>query len=282
MNQTKAVLITGCSSGIGLCAAHGLKNRGYHVIATARKEADVASLEKEGLESLQLDLDNSSSIQKAVEETLSRTNGQIYGLFNNGAYGQPGAVEDLSRDVLRAQFETNIFGTHELTNLVIPAMRKHGCGRIIQNSSVLGLINLPYRGAYNATKFALESLSDTLRLELHGTGIHVSLIEPGPIISKFRVNAQAMYQKHIDRENSAHREYYKGVDARLNKKGNASRHTLPPEAVLDKVIHALESNKPKIRYPVTQPTYVAAIAKRLLPAAWLDKIMLNYSAKENQ
>lgn len=282
MNQTKAVLITGCSSGIGLCTAHGLKNRGYHVIATARKEADVASLEKEGLETLQLDLDNSSSIQKAVEETLSRTNGQIYGLFNNGAYGQPGAVEDLSRDVLRAQFETNIFGTHELTNLVIPAMRKHGCGRIIQNSSVLGLINLPYRGAYNATKFALESLSDTLRLELHGTGIHVSLIEPGPIISKFRVNAQAMYQKHIDRENSAHREYYKGVDARLNKKGNASRHTLPPEAVLDKVIHALESNKPKIRYPVTQPTYVAAIAKRLLPAAWLDKIMLNYSAKENQ
>ncbi len=282
MPHSKPVLITGCSSGIGHCVAHGLKQRGYPVIATARKAEDVEKLKKEGLDAYRLDLADSASIQDAWQYVLQRTGGKLYGLFNNGAYGQPGAVEDLRRDVLREQFETNLFGTQELTNRVIPVMRQQGEGRIIQNSSVLGIINLPYRGAYNATKFALESLSDTMRLELHGSGVHVSIIEPGPITSRFRANALAMYQKNIDREHSAHREYYKGVDARLNKQGNASKHTLPPEAVLEKVIHALESNKPKIRYPVTQPTYVATIAKRLLPAAWLDKIMLDYSAKENQ
>ncbi len=282
MIKSKPILITGCSTGIGYCVAHGLKERGYRVIATARQAQDVSKLSDEGLEAYQLDLASSESIHTAVNTILSHTDGTIYGLFNNGAYGQPGAVEDLSRDVLREQFETNLFGTQELTNLLIPVMRKQGYGRIIQNSSVLGIINLPYRGAYNATKFALESLSDTMRMELHGSGVYVSLIEPGPITSRFRANALAMYQKNIDREHSAHREYYKGVDARLNKQGNDSKHTLPPEAVLEKVIHALESDKPKIRYPVTQPTYVAAIAKRLLPAAWLDKIMLDYSAKENQ
>jgi len=280
-DSQKAILITGCSSGIGYACAHGLQKRGYRVFASARKQADVERLQQQGLEALQLDLDDSASIQAAVDQVLAATNGQLYALFNNGAYGQPGAIEDLTRDVLRQQFETNLFGWLELTNLLIPVMRQQGEGRIVQNSSVLGLVNIPYRGAYNASKFALESLSDTLRMELHGSGVFVSIIEPGPIKSSFRANALAMYEKHIDREHSAHRDFYKGVDKRLKKPGNASKHTLGPEAVLEKLIHALESPKPKIRYPVTQPTYVATIARRLLPDRLIDKLMRDYSAKEN-
>jgi len=197
MNE-KTILITGCSSGIGLCVARGLSSRGYRVFATARRTADVEALNKEGLESLLLDLDDPHSITAAVEEILTRTNGRLDALFNNGAYGQPGAVEDLSRDVLRAQFETNLLGWHQLTNLVLPVMRSQGHGRIIHNSSVLGFVALRYRGAYNASKYALEGLADTLRLELAGTDIHVSLIEPGPITSRFRENAFAAHSSSPD------------------------------------------------------------------------------------
>ena len=170
-SQGKTILITGCSTGIGYCVAHGLQQRGYRVFATARREESVKALQDEGLESLQLDLDDSDSIKKAVIEILHRTGGELYALFNNGAYAIPGAVEDLSRDAMRAQFETNFFGWLELTNLILPVMRKQGFGRIIQNSSVLGFVALPFRGAYNATKYAVEGLSDTLRLELKNTDI---------------------------------------------------------------------------------------------------------------
>ncbi len=256
--------------------------RGYRVFAAARQAEDVEKLNKQGLEGVFLDLNDSSSISASVETVLTQTDGELFALFNNAAYGQPGAVEDLSRDVLRQQFETNLFGTHELTNLVIPVMRKQGYGRIIQNSSVLGLAALPYRGAYNASKFALEGLSDTLRLELHGTGIHVSLIEPGPIESRFRANAFAMFQQNIDREDSPHRDYYRGVETRLAKQGHAQPFTLPPEAVLKKVIHALESPRPKARYYVTVPTYLFGYARRLLSSRLLDKILLKVSSGENK
>ena len=189
MNNKKSVLITGCSTGIGRSAAEILKQRGYRVFATARKHEDVAQLIEEGFESVQLDLANSASIHAAVKTILHKTDGKLYALFNNGAYGQAGAVEDLTRDMLREQFETNLFGTHELTNLLIPVMRRQGEGRIIQNSSVLGFVSLKYRGAYNASKYALEGLTDTLRMELKGSGIYISLIEPGPIETSFRKNA---------------------------------------------------------------------------------------------
>ncbi|HIE56305.1 MAG TPA: SDR family NAD(P)-dependent oxidoreductase, partial [Chromatiaceae bacterium] len=192
----RSILVTGCSSGIGHHVAHGLARRGYRVFATARTKEDVKRLAREGLrDSLQLDLDDSHSIQQAVELVLDRSGGRLYALFNNGAYGQPGAVEDLSRKTLRKQLETNLLGTHELTCAVLPAMRMAGEGRIIQNSSILGFAAMPYRGAYNCSKFALEGLTDTLRLELVGTGIGVSLIEPGPIRSRFRENA---YRKFIE------------------------------------------------------------------------------------
>jgi len=270
--QTNAILITGCSSGIGRCLAVGLNARGYRVFASVRQEKDMAALAALGLDTLTLDLASSDSIQRAVDEVLARTDGKLFALINNGAYGQPGAVEDLSRAVLRRQFETNLFGTHELTARLLPVFRAQGAGRIIQISSLLGLVSLAYRGAYNASKYALEGLSDTLRLELAGSGIHVALIEPGPIASRFRQNAHATFLTNIDREHSAHRVYYTNVERRLGGTKNQP-FTLPPEAVLTKVIRALEAKRPKPRYFVTVPTIVFAALKRLLPARWLDGLL---------
>jgi short-subunit dehydrogenase len=274
--EQKSVLITGCSSGIGHCLARGLKQRGYRVFATARQAVDVESLTQAGFESLPLDLDSSSSIRTAVETVLARTQGRLYALINNGAYGQPGAVEDLSRATLRAQFETNVFGTQELTNLVIPAMRAQGEGRIVQISSILGIVCFAYRGAYNAAKFALEALSDTMRLELRNTNIHVSIIEPGPITSHFRANAYAAFKRHIDREHSVHREYYARVEQRLGGE-KPLPFTLPPEAVLKKAIKALETRRPKARYAVTFPTTLFAVLRRILPVRALDSILASVS-----
>ncbi|MDP1614907.1 MAG: SDR family oxidoreductase [Methylococcales bacterium] len=273
MNPSKTILITGCSSGIGYAGAHALKKRGHHVIATARNPADVDRLACEGFTSLQLDLADSSSIRQAVNQALELTGGKIDALFNNAAFGQPGAVEDLSREALRFQFETNLFGTHELTNLLIPVMRKQGYGRIIYNSSILGLVAMKYRGAYNASKFALEGLADTLRLELHGSNIHISLIEPGPILSDFRKNAFILYKKNIDSTHSFHKASYDAIEIRLQKEGSAAPFTLPAQAVAEKVIHALESRQPRIRYYVTFPTYLFAVLKRVLPVSWLDGLL---------
>ncbi|XSG85718.1 MAG: SDR family NAD(P)-dependent oxidoreductase [Methylohalobius sp. ZOD2] len=267
------ILITGCSSGIGYVTAQGLKERGYQVFASARKSEDVERLKAEGFEAVQLDLDDSASIQTAVTDVLERTGGTLDALFNNGAWGQVGAVEDLSRDVLRAEFETNLFGTHELTNTVLPIMRRQGHGRILYNSSVLGLIALPYRGAYNASKFALEGLVDTLRLELSGTRIYPVLIEPGPILTKFRDNAYRKFKENIDPEPSPYREVYRKMEEKLTTDGPVVPFTLPPEAVLQKVIYALESPRPKIRYYVTVPTYLFGFLKRVLPLRALDWIL---------
>lgn len=269
----KAVLITGCSSGIGLCCAEGLKARGYRVFATARKAEDVEQLKTQGFEAFRLDIADSDSIREGVEQLLEVTGGKLYGLFNNAGFGQPGAVEDLSRDMLRHQFETNVFGTLELTNLLLPVMRGQEQGRVIINSSVLGFAAMPYRGAYNASKYALEGFADTLRLELAGSGVYVSLVEPGPIRSRFRDNAYALYLKNIEPANSFHRNAYEKMEARLLKKGPSTPYTLGPEAVLEKLIHALEAKRPKARYYVTFPTYLFAYLKRILPDRLLDELL---------
>jgi len=280
--MSRSILITGCSSGIGRCAAAGLKASGWRVFATARTVEDVARLAAEGFESLRLDLDDPASIHGTVDAVLAATGGTLDALFNNAAYGQPGAVEDLSRAALRAQFETNLFGTLELTNRVIPVMRAQGHGRIVMNSSLLGLVALPYRGAYNASKFALEGLTDTLRLELTRSGIHVVLIEPGPVASRFRANAHAAFHRHVDPVASAHRARYAGMERRLSKPGPAAPFTLPPEAVLAKLIAALESPRPRVRYYVTVPTRLFAWLRRLLPYRLLDRVLLRVSAGENR
>ncbi|BBB26264.1 SDR family oxidoreductase [Amphritea japonica] len=279
----KTVLITGCSSGIGHYAAIGLQQRGYRVIATARQLKDVELLKQQGLESTQLDLERSESIQQAMDWVEAETGGELYALFNNGAYGQPGAIEDLSRDLLRQQLEINLLGWHELTCRVLPLMRRQGYGRIIQNSSVLGLITMRFRGAYNTSKFALEGYTDTLRQELADTDIHVSLIEPGPVRSKFRDNAAKAFRDNIDIESSPFHETYKKVLQRLNTEDKGDDpFTLGPESVLDKVILALESKRPKPRYYVTFPTHLFGFLRRILSTRMLDWLLLKASASENK
>ena len=271
--EQRSILITGSSTGIGECVALALHERGYRVFASVRNPDDCARIASAGIETLVLDYRDSASIRAAASEVLEKTNGQLYALFNNGAYGQPGACEDLSREAIREQFETNVFGWMELTNLLLPAMRARGEGRIIQNSSILGFAAMPMRGAYNASKFAIEGFSDTMRLELDGSGIHVCLIEPGPITSRFRANAYEAFLRHIDGESSVHRDTYLKMHERFQKTGNASRFTLPAEAVLKRVVHALESPRPKIRYPVTFPTYLFGWLKRFLSDRTLDRLL---------
>ncbi|MBN1839296.1 MAG: SDR family NAD(P)-dependent oxidoreductase [Campylobacterales bacterium] len=269
--MSKFILITGCSSGIGYTCAHGLKKLGYTVFATCRKDEDVKRLQAEGLNAFKLDLCNSQSLHVALEWMLSQTGGRIDVLFNNGAYGQPGAVEDLKRNVLREQFETNVFGTQELTNLVLPYMRTQKNGRIIYNSSILGFVAMSYRGAYNASKFAIEGLADTMRLELYGSGVEVILIEPGPIRSDFRKNALAKFLEHIDQKNSAHQEVYAKTLRRLEGSGDAP-FTLGAEAVLEVLVKAIETKNPKARYGVTFPTKLFAVLKRIFPTTMMDYV----------
>jgi NAD(P)-dependent dehydrogenase (short-subunit alcohol dehydrogenase family) len=269
----RTVLMTGCSSGIGYDAAHGLAARGWRVFATCRKQSDCDRLIGEGLESFVLDYADEASIISAVETVAARTGGRLDALYNNGAYACPGAVEDLPRDALRDIFEVNLFGYHDLTRRVIPMMRAQGHGRIINCSSVLGLVGMKWRGAYVATKFALEGLSDVLRIEMAGTGIKVILIEPGPITSSIRKNAIPHVEKWIDWKASARATEYAPLIARLYAETGPDQFELPASAVTKKLIHALESPHPKPRYYVTLPTYIGGIGRRLLSTKWLDRLL---------
>ena len=274
MARQKSILITGCSSGIGYDAAHGLAARGWRVFATCRKQVDCVRLRGEGLESFVLDYADEASVSAALAQVLAATGGTLDALFNNGAFALPGAAEDLPRAGLREVFETNVFGWHDLTRQVIPVMRAQGAGRIVNCSSVLGLVCAPWRSAYNASKFAVEGLSDTLRLEMRGTGIEIVLIEPGPITSKIRQNATIAFEKWIDWENSARADAYRTtLLKRLYDKPGKERFELPASAVTRKLVHALESPRPRARYFVTTPTYIMAALKRLLPTRALDWIL---------
>jgi NAD(P)-dependent dehydrogenase (short-subunit alcohol dehydrogenase family) len=267
---TRTVLITGCSSGIGAASAELLRRRGWTVIPTARKAADLERLRQAGFQPVALDVGESASVQQAVAETLRLTNGQLGALVNNAGYGQPGAVEDVSREALRRQFEVNLFGMQELTNAFIPLFRRQGYGRIVNVSSMVGRTSLPFFGAYSATKFAMEAVSDALRIELRGSGIAVSLIEPGPIATAFGNNAVSRAEEHLAVERSRFANLYR--QEMLKRKDNAggNRFTRPPEAVARKILHALESGRPHIRYCVTFPAYLGAFTRRFLPTAWVD------------
>ncbi len=277
MADRPCIIVTGCSSGIGAYCAGALRNDGWRVFATVRKPADMVPLEKAGIEALLMDYTDGPSIAALVQEVERRTGGRIDALFNNGAYGQPGAVEDLPTEALRRQFETNVFGWHELTRRVVPLMRRQGYGRIVQCSSILGLLPYRFRGAYTASKYALEGLSLTLRMELEGSGIHVSLIEPGPIESRFTANALGHIRENIDLEGSAHAEEYKKQLARLEGTGPVNRHKLGPEAVYAALKHALTAGRPRPHYLVTTPARQGALLKRLLPADLFYKLMRSLS-----
>ncbi len=272
----RTILITGCSSGIGLDAAQTLAKRNWRVFATCRQEKDCERLRQAGLESFVLDYSNSASVSDGANQALELSGGKLDALFNNGAYAIPGLVEDLPRGALRAIFETNLFGQFELINLLLPSMRENGHGRIVNCSSVLGFAAMPYRGAYNATKFAMEGLTDTLRLELNDSPLEVILIEPGPINTQIRENSIPPFEQWINWEKSAQRERYENqLRPRLyHPSEKKDRFELPPGAVTEKLIHALESPRPKPRYHVTTPTRIAGILKRLLSTRALDKVLL--------
>ena len=276
----RSVLVTGCSSGIGLDAARTLRARGWQVFASCRQAKDVERLRGEGLTSLVLDHDDSGSIETAVAEVLGVTGGTLDAVFANGAHAVPGRFEDLPRDALRAIFETNLFGPIELVNTVLPTMRRaedgRGRGRILLCSSVLGFAAQPWRGAYNSTKFAMEGWADTLRLELHDTGIEVVLIEPGPIATRIRENSIPHFERWIDVDGAIEREAYENeLKPRLYRPGDGKdRFELQPSAVTEAVIDALERPRPRARYRITTPTRGAAVLKRLLPTRLMDRVLL--------
>ena len=270
-----AVLVTGCSSGIGLAAAHHLKEQGYHVLTTARKPIDVSRLRERGFDAERLDLDDSHSIRQGFEWAVSR-NANLYALFNNAGWGLPGRLEDVSRAALRAIFESNVFGAQELANLAIRYMREHNiAGRIIYNSSVLGYVTIKHRGAYCASKFAMESLADSLRLELATTGIKVVLLEPGPITSEFRANAYKAYKKWMEPEKSLDAVLYRKMEqSHYNlTKGPTDPFTLEPVAVTKALLKALRSPDPRPRYRITLPSVLFWYLRRFLPTRWLDLLL---------
>lgn len=269
----RTILITGCSSGLGYDAAHGLRARGWRVFASCRKAEDCARLMSEGFESPLIDYADSNTIYNGLAEILEKTGGTLDAVYNNGAFACPGAVEDLPRGALRDIFETNLFGVHELTQAVIPVMRQQGHGRIINCSSVLGLVGMKWRGAYVSTKFALEGLTDVLRIEMARTPLHIILLEPGPITSKIRENSIPHFERWIDIKNSARADQYEKLRGRLYEDTGPDRFELPASATTKKLIHALESKRPKPRYYVTTPTYLMGTLRRILPTRALDWVI---------
>lgn len=277
ISQKKTILITGCSSGIGAYCAKALKERGWRVFATARKEQDLHYLKEQGFEAFYLDYCEPESIAALAATVLELCDNRLDALFNNGAYAQPGAVEDLPLHALRLQFDANFFGWHDLTQRLIPAMRACKNGRLVHCSSILGLVPMKWRGAYVSSKFALEGLMLVQRMELEGSGISVSMIEPGPITSKFTVNAAGYAEKYIDMEKSVHVEDYRRQFAKLQSGGTKSSVKLGPDAVFEVLLHALESKRPRPHYLVTRPAKMGILAKRLLPARWLYKMLSDQS-----
>lgn len=273
--QSRTALVTGCSTGIGLATARLLRERGWTVWPTARKTDDLARLRSDGFEPVELDLHDPDSVRRAAEEALKRGGSRLGALVNNAGYGQPGAVEDLTREALRRQFEVNLFGLHELTAHVLPAMREQGYGRIVNVSSVLGRLTIPFMGAYCASKHALEALSDALRIELRGTGVAVSIVEPGPIETAFRKNAFESGQEHLDLDRSRFGERYASEGKRRAAKNfrSSDPFTALPEAVARRIVHAVESSSPRRRYPVTLPARAGSILARLLPHAVMDWLL---------
>lgn len=276
-NRQRNIIITGCSSGIGAYCAEALHSQGWRVFATARKDADIAALKAKGMEAHYLDYTEPQSIAVLADEVLRQTDGKLDALFNNGAYAQPGAIEDLPVEALRQQFEANFFGWHDLTRRLVPVMRRQGHGRIVHCSSILGLVPMKWRGAYVASKFALEGLMLAQRMELEGSGIDVSLIEPGPIASRFTYNAASHARANIDMEASVHRELYQRQMAKLKSGGTKSKNKLGPEAVYAVLLHALEAPRPRPHYVVTRPAKLGSLARRLMPARWLYRMLSDQS-----
>ncbi|MEA3554187.1 MAG: SDR family NAD(P)-dependent oxidoreductase [Campylobacterota bacterium] len=268
--MSASVLITGCSSGIGEQTAIYLKDKGYKVFATARDIQDVQRLESLGFDAYYLDVTKKQSIKDTLNKILEITNGKLDVVFNNAGYGQPGAVEDITTNVLKEQFETNVFGLHEVTIQVLDIMKRQGYGKIVQHSSVLGLVSLKLRGSYNASKYAIEGLTDTLRLELLDTNIDITLLNTGPVLSEFRNNAKQKTKENIDIENSRFKDSY--IKSLSSSKSDVP-FTLEAIEVAKIVEKIIKSKKVKPRYYITKATYLLGYLKRVLSTKALDKIL---------
>jgi short-subunit dehydrogenase len=278
--EHRSVLVTGCSSGIGLATAELLRSKGWMVFPTARKSGDIEALNAAGFDAIELDVGSSESIASAVESLLEKTGGKLGAVVNNAGFGMPGAIEDLTRDAMRQQFEINLFGLQELTNGLVPVFRAQGCGRIVNISSVVGRISLPFMGIYSASKFALEAVSDALRVELSMDRIGVSIIEPGPIRTRFSTNCAGQGEEKLDTDHSRYGPAYKRYfEKRRNGGMSEDRFRLPPEAVAEKVLHALESPRPKLRYCVTVPAHLGSLASRFVPAPLIDRLLVRHVKK---
>ncbi len=278
--ENRSVLVTGCSSGIGRATADLMHSRGWTVFPTARKLEDLELLRKAGFDAVELDVASSESVAAAVEAVLEKTDGKLGAVVNNAGFGMPGAIEDLSRDAMRYQFEVNLFGLQELTNRLIPVFREQGYGRIVNVSSVVGRLSLPFMGIYSASKFALEAVSDALRVELSLDRISVSLVEPGPIRTRFSTHCAGQGEERLDVDGSKFGAAYKQYFAKRRNGGmSEDRFRLPPEAVAKKILHALESPHPKIRYCVTLPAYFGSWAARFVPSGVIDHLMIGHVKK---
>jgi short-subunit dehydrogenase len=278
--ENKSVLVTGCSSGIGLAAVERLRGEGWKVFPTARKVEDLDMLEGKGFSPIQLDVASSVSIDATVDQVLHANGGRLGAVVNNAGFGMPGAIQDLTRAAMRQQFEVNLFGLQELTNRLIPVFREQGYGRIVNVSSVVGRIALPFMGIYSASKFALEAISDVQRVELSHDSISVSIVEPGPIETRFSTNCAGEGELALDTERSRFGDSYKRYfDKRRSGGMSEDRFRLPPEAVAEKILHALESSRPKIRYCVTLPAHLGSLAARFMPAGLIDRILIKHIKK---
>jgi NAD(P)-dependent dehydrogenase (short-subunit alcohol dehydrogenase family) len=270
--EPPSIIVTGASSGIGAHCARALKADGWRVFATARKSADIAALEAAGIEAFFMDYRDAASIEALVATVLERTGGRLDALYNNGAHAQAGAVEDLPVEALRDQFEANVFGWHDLTRRVVPVMRRQGHGRLVHCSSILGLMPARFRGAYCASKYAIEGLMLCLRQELRGSGIHVSLIEPGPVHSKIHSNGTAWFLKNVDYGNSVHRAGYRRQMEDVRSQAAQDRRA-DPGVVYTALKHALLSQRPKPHYVVTMPARLGVLLKRILPASLFYRVL---------
>jgi NAD(P)-dependent dehydrogenase (short-subunit alcohol dehydrogenase family) len=271
----KWVLITGCSSGIGMIAARHLVVQGFNVVASAREFSDVMKLSAAGFLAVRIDTSDVNSIDEGLDDALGLSGGGFYAVFHNAGSGQPGALEDLTVQALSDQYASNVLGAHHINRRLIPLMRQAGEGRIIFNSSVLGAVAMRYRGAYTMSKFAVEAMADTLRLELRDSGVKVVLLQPGPIDTRFRMNAMEAFESHIKPNESVHSNAYKSMVDRLQKKGKTSWLTLPPEACMSPLLKALKRKNPSSRYHITWATKVMVILKRLLPSKLMDRVVFN-------
>ncbi len=278
--RARTVLITGCSSGIGATTAIHLRDRGWRVAPTARKPEDLERLRSDGFDPISLDVQSPEAVERAIETATRMFPEGIGALVNNAGFGQPGAIEDITRDELRRQFEVNVIGVHDLTRHLLPAMIGQGYGRIVNIGSILGLYALPFIGAYSASKFALEALTDALRAEMSGTGLGVSLIGPGPIRSSFRDNAASLTDGSVaGRVSRFDALYERGT--RTVKEGKAySRGTLAPLAVAKKIEHALTSRRPRGRYSVTTQALICEQALRVMPRSVMQAILAYKAQRE--